>query len=98
MAQPEPDTDTTPTAPPGLHAAADESRECGNCTFYRSSGACTKFPPLSVSDEWLCGAWKAGGRDVADVLPVAHSIREAQKVAIAHARAQKTKRQEPAQP
>lgn len=82
------DTDApTPPAPPGLHEAADENRECGNCVYFRSSGnVCTKFPPLCVSDEWLCGAWKAGGKDTDEELTArsgARTVRGAQKEALA---------------
>ena len=80
----------SPTAPPGLHEAADENRECGNCTYFRSSGnVCTKFPPLCVSDEWLCGAWKAGGKDTDEEPPAskASTVRGAQKEALARLRA-----------
>ena len=77
-------------APPGLHEATDENRECGNCTYFRSSGTCTKFPPLVVSDEWLCGAWKAGGKDIEDESPSAkpsgapaRTVRQAQRGALA---------------
>jgi hypothetical protein len=80
------DTDAaTPPAPPGLHEAADENRECGNCVYYRSSGACAKFPPLVVSDEWLCGAWKAGGKDT-DEGPPAHTVRQAGRNALVRLR------------
>jgi len=92
------DTDTTPAAPPGLHAAESEDRECGNCTYYRSDGnACTKFPPLCVSDEWLCGAWKAGGKDTDEQQgPPARTVREAQRSSLA--RINQARRQGPAQP
>lgn len=90
MATPEAtDTDATPPAPPGLHAAASEDRECGNCTFYRSSdSACTKFPPLCVSDEWLCGAWKAGGKDVVPETS-ARTVRGAQRDVLTRLRARR---------
>jgi hypothetical protein len=83
------DTDTTPDAPPGLHAAESEDRECGNCVYYRSSDdACTKFPPLHVSDEWLCGAWKAGGKDTDEV--AAKTVRGTEREVLARLRAAKT--------
>ena len=86
------DTDSTPAAPPGLHAAESGSRECGNCTYYRSGDdACTKFPPLHVSDDWLCGAWKAGGRDADEAQPVAaRTVRGTEREVLARLRAQKT--------
>jgi len=92
------DSDTTSAAPPGLHAAESEDRECGNCTFYRSSdNACTKFPPLCVSDDWLCGAWKAGGKDTDDATPnggrasmPTTSIHQATRQVMAALRAAKT--------
>jgi hypothetical protein len=88
MAASEPDTDTTPAAPPGLHAAESEDRECGNCVFYRSGGnVCTKFPPLCVSDEWLCGAWKAGGKDTDELAPSsAKTVRGVQRDLLARLR------------
>jgi hypothetical protein len=94
------DSDTGGPAPPGLHEAADESRECGNCTYYRSSGnECTKFPPLCVSPDWLCGAWKASGRDTGtdDRMrqPPTSPIRTATRQQFANLR---LKRQGPAQP
>jgi len=87
MAASEPDSDTTPDAPPGLHAAASEDRECGNCVYYRSGDdACTKFPPLHVDQDWLCGAWKAGGKDTDENQPPARTVREAQRNTLARLR------------
>jgi hypothetical protein len=84
------DGETSPTAPPGLHAAASEDRECGNCVYYRSNGDCREFPPLRVSDEWLCGAWKAGGKDTDDSVPPAKTVRDAQRQSLARIRAART--------
>jgi hypothetical protein len=81
------DTDTTPAAPPNLRAAASEDRECGNCTYYDHTH-CTKFPPLCVSDEWLCDAWKPSGRDVVPENP--KTVRAAGKTALARAREART--------
>jgi hypothetical protein len=87
------DTDVSPAAPPNLRAAEDESKECGNCVYFDRTH-CTKFPPLCVSDEWVCDAWRAGGKDTDEgpAPPAAKTIRDAQRIALAHARAQKQSR------
>jgi hypothetical protein len=80
--------------------SSQEDRECGDCVFYNNVH-CSKFPPLCVDDDWVCDAWRAGGKDTDEppAPPAARTIRDAQKVALAHARAQKqNRRQEPAQP
>ena len=82
MAVPEStDTDVTPAPPPSLRAATEENRECGNCVYFDTTH-CTKFPPLCVSDEWVCDAWKAGGKDTDDG-PPAHTVRQAGRGALA---------------
>jgi hypothetical protein len=79
--------------------SSDEAKECGSCVYFDHTH-CTKFPPLCVNDEWVCDAWRAGGKDTDDqpAPPAAHTIREAQRISLAHARAQKLKRQVPTQP
>jgi hypothetical protein len=74
------------TPPPNLRTASEEDKECGNCVFY-DNVHCTKFPPLCVDDEWVCDAWKAGGKDT-DEEPAssAHSVRQAGKQALANLR------------
>lgn len=81
MAVPDTDATTAPAPPPNLRASTEESRECGNCTFY-DNVHCTKFSPLCVDDEWVCDAWKAGGKDT-DNQPPAHTVRQAGKGALA---------------
>jgi hypothetical protein len=91
------DTDAaTAPAPPNLRAAADESKECGNCVFY-DNVHCTKFPPLCVSDEWVCDAWKAGGKDT-DEGPPAHNVRQAGRNALTRLRASATNARSQPQP
>lgn len=84
MAVPDTDTETAPAPPPSLRASAQEDKECGNCAFY-DNVHCTKFPPLCVSDEWLCDAWKAGGKDTDEASPSspARTVRQAGKGALA---------------
>jgi hypothetical protein len=86
MAAADTDAETAPAPPPNLRASAQEDKECGNCTFYDHTH-CTKFPPLCVSDEWVCDAWKAGGKDTDNPPgPPAHTVRQAQKGALANLR------------
>lgn len=60
------DAQNAPKPPPNLRVANDESRECGNCSYYKR-GRCElpilKDFVLPVSDEWVCDDWKAGGTD-----------------------------------
>jgi hypothetical protein len=89
------DTATAPAPPPNLRMSAQEDRECGNCVHY-DNGHCKKFAPLCVDDEWVCDAWKAGGRDTEPGEAPASSaktVRQAGKdaLALARARARETK-------
>jgi hypothetical protein len=90
-------SDQGPPPPPNLRTASEEDRECSNCVYY-DNVHCTKFSPLCVDDEWVCDAWRAGGKDTDDqpVRTAAHTIREAHRVALTHARAQKAAAQKAA--
>jgi hypothetical protein len=85
-----PDTAAAPAPPPNLRMSEQEAKECGSCIFY-DNVHCSKFPPLCVDDEWLCDAWKAGGKDTdVDQGPPPRTVREAQRQSLARLRAAKT--------
>jgi hypothetical protein len=76
-------SDQGPAPPPNLRTAPDEDKECGNCVYY-DNVHCTRFPPLCVDDEWLCDAWKAGGKDTEPGEPTgAKTVRDAGKETLA---------------
>jgi hypothetical protein len=87
MAAADTDAETAPAPPPNLRASAQEDKECGNCVYFVGGAHCSKYPPLTVNDEWLCDGWKAGGKDT-DNPPAssAHTVRQAQKGALANLR------------
>ena len=59
------DTQNAPKPPPNLRMSGGEAKECGDCLHY-ASGHCKKFPPLCVSDEWVCDAWEKNPAGDAD--------------------------------
>ena len=80
------DSPSAPKPPPNLRVAADESRECDNCTFY-ARGKCVKYSNLPVDGEWLCDSWEKGSQTDSDTddskaVPVAEQARTTREAGV----------------